>query len=384
MGKSFKEMMCGNGGGDPVDEEVRKSEAFTRAILNTVIDGIITIGEDGIILGVNPAVQKIFGYTEEELVGNKVNTLMPEPYRTEHDTYLKNYLTTGVKKIIGLGREVRGRRKDGTEFPLDLAVSEMWVGGKRMFVGILRDISDKKLLERQKNDFYAMVTHDIKSPLTVILGYAEFLLDMKKEELPNDVLDMVEGIQENGRKIAHMVEDFLTISRLESEWIPVSPNKEDMASVLYSVYSDFLPQAEKKRIDFTLDENKYLPPLFVDKRYITRAIGNIVQNAVKYTPEGGRVTIGAHFMPGGQDAVVITVSDTGPGIPKQDRGKIFEKYYRSKGTSGAKGSGLGLAIAKTIVEAHCGRIELESEPGKGSTFRLVLPLRACERKKTAV
>ena len=157
-----------------------------------------------------------------------------------------------------------------------------------------------------------------------------------------------------------------------------------MASVLYSIYSDLIPQAEKKRIDFTLDEDRYLPPIFVDKRYITRAIGNIVQNAVKYTPEGGRVTIGAHFMPGGQDSVVISVSDTGPGIPEHDRDKIFEKYYRSKGTSGVKGSGLGLAIAKTIVEAHCGRIELESEPGKGSTFRIVLPIRACERKKTAV
>ena len=211
MGKSFKEMMCGNGDADPVDEEVRKSEAFTRAILNTVIDGIITIEEDGIIIGVNPAVQKIFGYTEEELVGNKVNMLMPEPYRTEHDAYIRNYLTTGVKKIIGIGREVRGRRKDGTEFPLDLAVSEMWVGGKRMFVGILRDITGQKLLERQKNDFYAMVTHDIKSPLTVILGYAEFLLDMKREYLPSDVLDMVEGVQKNGKKIARMVEDFLTI-----------------------------------------------------------------------------------------------------------------------------------------------------------------------------
>ena len=353
-------------------ERLRQSEEENRAILNNVIDGIITIDETGTILRFNPAAEKIFGYTHEEAIGQNVTILMPEPYRTEHPAYLKNYLTTGKAKIIGIGREVQGRRKDGSIFALDLAVGEMRLDGRRMFTGVLRDVSEKKALERQKNDFYAMVTHDIKSPLTVIMGYAEMLLDVEGN-MDVQSKEMVEGIENNAERILGMLEEFLTISRLESGRFVTNLAPEDIPGVVSSVYKQFLPIAQKKNIRLETEVPDDMGISCIDRRYLGRAVSNLVQNALKFTGEGGEVKIAAARTDG---FFVISVIDTGPGIPAGELGRIFEKYYRSPNAASVKGSGLGLAIVKTIVDAHGGRVEVKSEEGKGSTFRIYIPVRS--------
>ncbi len=352
-------------------ERLRQSEEENRAILNNVIDGIITIDDSGRILRFNPAAEKIFGYTHDEVIGRNVTILMPEPYRTEHPAYLTNYLTTGKAKIIGIGREVQGMRKDGSIFPLYLAVGEMRLDGKRMFTGVLRDISDRKALERQKSDFYAMVTHDIKSPLTVIMGYTEMLLETDNT-LDVRAQEMVEDIGSNAEKILGMLEEFLTISRLESGKFVTNLAPEDIPGVVSSVYKQFLPIAQKKNIRLETEVSEDMGISCVDRRYLGRAVSNLVQNALKFTAEGGEVRIVAEKTDG---FFVISVIDTGSGIPAGELGRIFEKYYRSPSASSVKGTGLGLAIVKTIVEAHGGRVEVESEEGKGSTFRILIPVR---------
>ena len=351
-------------------ERLRQSEEENRAILNNVIDGIITIDDAGTILRFNPAAEKIFGYTHEEAIGQNVTILMPEPHRSQHNTYIKNYLTTGKAKIIGIGREVQGRRKDGSLFPLDLAVGEMRLDGKRMFTGVLRDISDRKALERQKNDFYAMVTHDIKSPLTVIMGYTEMLLE-NEGKLDGQSKEMVEGIGSNAERILGMLEEFLTISRLESGKFVTNLAPEDIPGVVSSVHKQYLPIAQKMNILLETSVQDDMGISCVDRRYLGRAVSNLVQNALKFTGEGGEVKIAAARTDG---FFVISVSDTGSGIPAGELGRIFEKYYRSPNASSVKGSGLGLAIVKTIVEAHGGRVEVESVEGKGSTFRIFIPV----------
>jgi len=351
-------------------ERLRQSEEENRAILNNVIDGIITIDDAGTILRFNPAAEKIFGYTHEEAIGQNVTILMPEPHRSQHNIYIKNYLTTGKAKIIGIGREVQGRRKDGSLFPLDLAVGEMRLDGKRMFTGVLRDISDRKALERQKNDFYAMVTHDIKSPLTVIMGYTEMLLE-NEGKLDGQSKEMVEGIGSNAERILGMLEEFLTISRLESGKFVTNLAPEDIPGVVSSVHKQYLPIAQKMNILLETSVQDDMGISCVDRRYLGRAVSNLVQNALKFTGEGGEVKIAAARTDG---FFVISVSDTGSGIPAGELGRIFEKYYRSPNASSVKGSGLGLAIVKTIVEAHGGRVEVESVEGKGSTFRIFIPV----------
>jgi PAS domain S-box-containing protein len=477
---------------------LRESEERHRAILNNVVDAIITINEKAEVLSLNPAGERIFGYDKAEVIGKNVNMLMPEPYHSEHNAYIRNYLATGNAKIIGIGREAEARRKDGSLFPIYLAVSEVRLDGKRLFTGIIRDITEqkraeeamnrlasivdsssdaiigksldgtivswnwgaertygykadevigrnisilvppdrtgelpaiferirngerienyetvrvrkdgspidvsvtispikdkagtitgysaiarditeKKALERQKADLYAMVTHDLKAPLTVVMGYADLMKDSKKDIMDADSIEMIEAIGQNADKMMQLVEDFLTTSRLESGKLTINIEKEDLLELVSGTYEQCLPLARNKGVELVVESCGELKPMFLDRKYISRAINNLVGNAINYTPAGGRVVIKTGLIRAdSDDMAVISVSDTGIGIPESERSKIFEKYYRSPGVVGVKGTGLGLAIAKAVAEAHGGRIELDSEPGKGSTFRLVLPVR---------
>jgi len=354
-------------------ERLRESEELNRAILNTVIDGIITIDETATVIRFNPAAEKIFGFTPSEVIGKNVNLLMPEPYHSEHDSYMRSYLTTGQTKVIGIGREVRGRRKDGREFPMDLAVSEMRLDGRRMFTGIARDITDEKELERQREDFYAMVTHDLKSPLTSIMGYTDLI--MSKNAADPETVEMAEGIHRGSRKLLDMVEDFLAFSRLQSSGVlPVNVSTVDIPALVEEACLAFAATASEKGI--VLDKVVSLNPsvLNIDKRLMERALFNLVQNAVNYTPPGGKVSIRAeHRDTGDGKFVALSVTDTGPGIPADEREKVFEKYYRSPRTAGVRGTGLGLAVVKAASLAHGGRVEVQSVPGQGSTFTIYLP-----------
>jgi len=151
-------------------EALQESEARTRTIVDNVIDGIITIDERGTVHSANPAAEEIFGYLEEEMIGNNVNMLAAEPYRSAHDRYLANYMTTNIRKIIGIGREVEGERKNGDHFPMDLAVTEVVIDDQRMFVGIIRDITQRKEMDRLKGEFISTVSHELRTPLTSIRG----------------------------------------------------------------------------------------------------------------------------------------------------------------------------------------------------------------------
>lgn len=363
-------------------DRLKESEEQNRAILENVVDAILTINEDAIVQSMNPSAERIFGYNRSEVIGKNVNMLMPEPYHSEHNTYLKSYLTTGQAKIIGIGREVEARRKDGTVFPIYLAVSEVRLEGKRLFTGIIRDITEQKALERARADLYAMVTHDIKAPLTVIMGFAELIRDTRKDALDADTLEMVEAIGRNADKIMDLVEDFLTSTRLESGRLTLKLEAADLSQLVRDVHEQSVPLAKTKGVLLSAELCDGMPGLFLDKKYVARAISNLVVNAINYTANGGSVLIKTGRAAAGPDLeAFVSVSDTGMGVPEEERLKIFEKYYRSPGVAGVKGSGLGLAIAKAVAEAHGGRIELDSKPGEGSTFRLVLPVKVAGRKE---
>ena len=594
--------------------------AISRAVVNTVLDGIITITRDGTIIKFNPAAEKIFGYESSEVVGKNVNILMPEPYRSEHDVYIKNYLATGRKNIIGIGREVTGRRKDGSEFPLDLAVTEMRVEGRRMFTGILRDITERKnaedaisrlaaivesstdaivgktlegnifswnrgaeriygytaeeaigrhislivppermgelnrnfealrrgervpshetlrmhkngnlinisltmsvlknpsgritgysaiarditenkkieaelkeseakfrtlaedaligiyliqdmrfeyvnpelaqmlgysadeltgmedmlecvnpdqreiarqgiesilngqhpglgyhglwlqkdgtpievegkatftlymgrpailgtaldvserrFLERQRMDFLAMITHDFKSPLTTILANAE-LISIMKTGTDDEIAGMADAILRSGERLRRLVDDFLVHSRLNSGGLAPELVIVNVREVLKGVIGDFKNLAARKFQTLDADFAPDIPAIYLDARLIQRAVSNLLQNAINYTPEGGYISLKAErAAQDGRNFLVISVSDTGSGIPPAEQPKVFQKYYRTSRGLRTSGTGLGLAIVKAVTEAHKGWVELESSEGEGSTFRLVIP-----------
>jgi signal transduction histidine kinase len=237
------------------------------------------------------------------------------------------------------------------------------------------DLTRLKKAERDRTNFYAMVSHDIRSPLSAIIGNAEFILTYRKTKLDEDTIKMVASMLKSCEKIRSLVDDFLVHSRLEAGGAVLSFKRVDAAQILKDVHEELSVQAKKKGVELIAEADEGLPKAYIDRKHVVRALGNLVQNALDYTPKGGRVSIKAEQAKlDDGDALVYTVSDTGPGIAASEQALIFEKYYRSPSARGVKGTGLGLAIARSVAEAHAGRVELASEPGKGSTFRLVLPV----------
>ena len=241
-----------------------------------------------------------------------------------------------------------------------------------------RALIELKELESARADFASMLTHDLKSPLGTITGYAE-LLEGMCAEMP-EAKGMVESIQRSAEKMLNMVQDFLTVSRLEDGRMKLSVKNADISAILDRIYGDFLPAAEKSGVKLEKDYGG-LPRACVDARYIERSLGNLLQNALAHTPEGGRVVLKAES--GAREGqrrrgpfIGFTVQDTGTGIPEDYRERIFDRYYTAAKSGTATGSGLGLAIVKAVAEAHGGRAAVESEPGKGSSFHIYMPLRS--------
>ncbi len=236
---------------------------------------------------------------------------------------------------------------------------------------LVSEIEAQKLIERQRSDFFSMVTHDLKSPLGVISGYVELLLEKKGQGLDPQCAEIAAAIRKSSEKLLGMVEEFLDASKLETGSAVLNETPVDPEALLREAADGIRPVASKRGIEISLTNSPGLPNVMMDRKYVERAVTNLVSNAVSYTQEGGRVTIAASVSGG---FLELSVSDNGPGIPERERERIFDKFYRASGSSGMKGSGLGLAIVKGVAEAHGGRVELESAAGSGSTFRMLIPV----------
>jgi PAS domain S-box-containing protein len=357
---------------------LRDSEARLRAVFDTAVDGIITINEGGIIESVNPAVERLFGYPAGELVGRNVSLLMPEPYRSEHDSYLESYRRTGERKIIGIGREVEGLRRDGTRFPMDLAVSELRLGGARMFTGLVRDVTERKRAEdalreadRRKTEFLATLAHELRNPLAPIRNSLEIL---RLAEADPEILRQARGTIE--RQVSHvvrLVDDLLDVSRITQDRLELRRTRVELASVLHQAVETCRPLAEREAlaIDLHLPE----PPVFLDADPVRLAqvFSNLLDNACKYTGRGGTIRVGVERR---GDEVVVSVEDTGIGISPEKLESIFEMFTQLETTPERprSGLGIGLTLAKRLVNLHGGRLEARSPgPGQGSEFVVRLP-----------
>jgi len=359
------------------DITVRKASEEKLRLLSEAVeaaqDGVQIVDMGGRIIYSNQAVREIYGFSPEEYEGKHVSDMNVDPEAAVRD------ILPGIMKNGRWSGELLVKHKDGSAFPILLSSSlvKNRRGEPIAMVGIVRDISRQKALDQQKNDFYAMVTHDLKSPLTAVLGYTEIMLTSYSDRIDADVHDMVRGIENSSRRLLHLVENFLTMSRLEPGNIALRLSDEDVVSLLAETGYDANIVALKKGVGFKYDLPQELPHAMLDRNYAQRAIANLLQNAVAYTPAGGEVTLSVRHEPGnGSDTIVISVTDSGPGIPVPEQEKIFDKYYRSPRDMGIKGTGLGLAIVKAVAVAHGGRVELLSPEGGGSTFKLVLPVRS--------
>ncbi len=349
---------------------LRQSEARNRSIVETAVDGIITISEDGVIESFNSAAESIFGYTADEVIGQNVTILMPQPYKHEHDKYLARYRRTGEPQIIGNGREVVGQRKDGTTFPMDLAVGEMQVGDRHMFTGIVRDITERTWAAQEmlRADRMALVgqlasglAHEIGTPLNVIAGNAELLkMDLHNSDINTESVDAI--VRQTDR-ITGLIQQLLTFARAENQTMEQFSLRDPLSHALRLLERRF----SREGITTTVDIPDDLPLLWGVADQIEQVFLNILINAWHAMPDGGTLTISARET---QDAeVLITFQDTGTGMPAATLEKAFAPFYSTKGE---KGTGLGLAICKQILDHHRGSIRLDSTPDVGTTVRITL------------
>ena len=366
-------------------ELLEDREARLSAILDTAVDGIITIDERGVIESVNTATERIFGYTADELVGNNITMLMPSPYREEHGAYISRYLRTGEPRIIGIGREAEGQHKDGRRFPIDLAVSEVRVGGSRLFTGLVRDISARRRAEDEARrrsadlahaarlstigELTSGIAHEVNQPLTAMVNFAEACLRMLRSGNADTqkLEDALGQIAAQGQRAAHIIRHLRRLARKgESERVQVELNH--LVRDLLGLVGNEL-RASGIALHLMLDEN--LPEVKCDRIQVEQVVLNLVRNAMDVLEagpvQGRELTIRTRA--GAQGAIELTVEDTGEGLGADGGERIFETFFTTK----ADGLGIGLPISRTIIEDHGGRLWASPRPGGGAIFHVTLP-----------
>lgn len=353
--------------------QFRESEQRIQAVLDNIVDGIITIDGKGVVDSFNQSAERIFGYETGEVIGRNVRMLMPEPYAAEHDGYLRSYLTTGVRKIIGIGREVAGRRKDGTVFPMELAVSEMEVNGERVFTGIVRDITERKRAERMKSEFVSTVSHELRTPLTSIRGSLGLIAGGVLGEVPEQVRGMLTIASNNTERLLMLINDILDMQKVEAGKMVFRFENIDLMGLLDHAVADMSTYAEQHRVRYSISQRVSDAYVFADRARMMQVLANLMSNAAKFSPPDSQVEIAVARQGGGR--LRISVTDVGPGIPEDFKPRIFSPFTQSDSsdTRAKGGTGLGLAITKAIVERHGGQINFVSRLGVGTTFYVDLP-----------
>ncbi|AHD02142.1 sensor histidine kinase [Leisingera methylohalidivorans DSM 14336] len=359
---------------------LRRKKTELTAIQDNTVEGMITISTEGTILSYNRACRKIFGYDAEEAIGRNVKFLMPEHYRTEHDGYLSNYLRTGQKKIIGTAREVEGQRKDGSIFPLDLSVSEVRVGGHLLFSGIVRDISEQKRIETEReqfikdlsrsnqdlDDFAYVASHDLRAPLRVIGNASSWLEEDLADALDDESRENLQLIRSRITRMEQLLNDLHEYSRAgrntDARYRQLMPGAELMDEVLMLV---------EQPDGFTINIDPGFASIRLPNMPLKQIFANLVSNAIKHNETGtGVVDV---LLEDGGGFYAFTVADDGPGIAPQFHEQIFKMFQTLKSRDVVEGSGMGLAIVKKHVENAGGTITLESSAGEGCAFRFTWP-----------
>jgi PAS domain S-box-containing protein len=395
-----------------VEVSRQEGDARLRAIIDTAVDGIITIDASGTIESFNAAAERLFGYTAADVIGRNVSLLMPAPYREEHDGYIARYLHTGEKKIIGIGREVVGQRQDGTVFPLALAVSEIRLGTRRMFTGIVHDITARKQTEdalRQARDglerrvqertaeleaaneevkrFAYIVSHDLRAPLVNIKGFAaelhtacEVVQDTVQAALSHleagqranltlaltrDVPEALCFIDASVTRMDTLIQALLQLSRLGRRELDVE--RIEMDALVKEVLQALEHQIVQRHVQVRVE---VLPPVDADRTAMEQIVSNLLSNAINYLEAGrpGEVVISAECHP---EYTTFHVQDNGRGIAAEDLLKVFEPFRRV-GKQDVAGEGMGLAYVQALVRRHGGDIWCRSTLGVGTTFTFTI------------
>ncbi|MGF1533157.1 MAG: ATP-binding protein [Bernardetiaceae bacterium] len=353
-----------------------------QAVFEAATDGIVIINERGIIETINRAAAQMFEYQPEELVGHNVSILMGDRDRKNHNRYIQNYKDTGVGKIIGIGREVTGRKKSGALFPCLLSISEVALPEGTIFAGILHDISELKQAQerlrdyarqlersnRELQDFAYISSHDLQEPLRKIQAFGNRVKSLEQDKFTEKGADYLERMLTAAARMQNLINDLLSFSRVSTKARPFE--QIQLNAVLREVVFDLEVAIEEANAEVQIEN---LPVVEADKVQMRQLFQNLLSNAIKFRHEAVPVQI--HVRPvdnADQNTWAIAVSDNGIGFDEKYADRIFNVFQRLEGRK-YEGSGIGLAICKKIVHRHGGDIQVRSTPGKGTTFTILLP-----------
>ncbi len=361
---------------------LREREAHLQSILDTVPDAMVVIDIHGIIQSFSAAAERLFGWTPAGAVGRNVSMLMPQPYHDAHDGYLARYLATGERRIIGLGRVVVGERRDGSTFPMELAVGEMKSADRRYFTGFVRDLTERQETERRLQDLQSelvhvsrltamgemasALAHELNQPLSAAANYlkgSRRLLESDTPDLPRlrDAMEKAADQTLRAGQIIRRLRDF--VARGESEpRLENLPKIIEEAGVLALIGAAERGVRVRNRIDGRVDL------VLADKVQIQQVLVNLMRNAIEAMQVSDRRELTVSAAPARDGMVEVAIGDTGPGISPEIASRLFEPFFTTK----AQGMGVGLSISRTIIEAHGGRIWVDSNDKGGATFRFTL------------
>lgn len=401
--------------------ELQDIASRLQAVIDTAIDGIITINDKGIIETLNKAAAKQFGYRQEEVVGHNIKLLMPEPYHSEHDMYVSNYVKTKKKKIIGTGREVIGKTKSGELFPFRLAVSDVILNDRLIFTGIIHDLSEvrqaehallemndsleKKVIERTdelestvnkllstnkkleqredelrvaldkekelnelKSRFVSMASHEFRTPLSTIMSSASLIAKYTEERQNEKRQKHVDRIKSCVVNLTGILNDFLSLSKIEEG--KIEANFEDLQiTEICDIVIDEVKGLIKDGQQLSKDVDESIT-LKTDKRILKNILFNLLSNAIKYTPNTGTISCKVVST---NKYIEFIVRDSGIGIPESDQKFLFERFFRASNVENIQGTGLGLNIVTRYVALLQGEISFISKEGEGTEFKVSIP-----------
>ncbi len=368
------------------------SPEILQAMLEHAPDAVVVIDASGTIVFLNHQTELYFGYAREELLGKPIEILVPERFRGIHPGYRRKYFDHPSVRPMGAGLEPNGRRKDGSEFPIDASLSPIRTAHGMLAMAIVRDISVRRRLldelsrktveleeavrelkesDRYKDEFLAVISHELKTPLNFIMGFASLLGDEVTGKLTPEQHQEVEKILEGAQRLLGISNNLILMSEIVTGRFELAPSWVDYAALIEQVLAESAPLADAKHLHLET-EIRISGERHLDGQRLHEVLRNLVDNAIKFTPADGSITVRAFE----REAELVTeVQDTGVGISPRDMPKIFQPFRQidMSSTRQAGGTGLGLSLSKALVEAHGGRIGVRSSPGEGSTFWFTIP-----------
>jgi PAS domain S-box-containing protein len=372
-----------------IQKDLKESEQRIAKIIQSSPDGIITIDKHGVIDTFSDSAEQIFGYYSDEIVGKNVKILMPKSIALEHDYYLEKYVPGGKSTVVGKKRIVDGVRNDGSIFPLEVSVEEIWLGDEVIFIGLMQDITERIEMEREmkaareqaeqasqtKSAFLANMSHELRTPMNAIIGYSEMLAEDAEDEGLDDMLEDLNKISAAGKHLLSLINDVLDLSKVEAGKMEMFLETFLVAEMAKDVSNTAVSLIEKNNNKLELAVAEDVGEMHADMTKIRQLLFNLISNAAKFTKEGTITLEASREIRDAVPWIRFAVSDTGIGIPEDKLDHIFQEFSQADDSTTKEygGTGLGLALTKRFCEMMGGSIKVESKIGVGSSFIITLP-----------